>query len=157
MTKYTVTQSDRYNFSGEKYGLASQLHGYPATMPPQIGLAILQELGISTGRMLDPYCGTGSSFVSGLHAGINEFYGCDVNPLATLITRVRLTPIPSEDLEDCLKKIKDRVWNADIGDSEAHSFMKNQDFWFHTNSARELWVIRKTILDHVENNDLRNF
>ena len=88
---YPLTRNEHYDFTGEAYGaeLYPNLHPYPATMIPQLGIDILKELNITQGRMLDPYCGSGSSFVAGLEVGLNDFTGYDINPLALLICQAR--------------------------------------------------------------------
>lgn len=76
--KYTVERNTKYDFAGQSYASKyPNLHRYPATMLPQIGIEVLKELNINTGKLLDPYCGSGSSFASGLEVGINEMYGFD--------------------------------------------------------------------------------
>ncbi len=65
--KYPVVRNTKYDYAGQSYASAyPNLHKYPATMLPQIGVDILKECGISQGALLDPYCGSGSSFMCGL-------------------------------------------------------------------------------------------
>jgi len=54
---------------------------------------ILAVCVLSKGRLLDPYCGSGSSFSSGLECGIKEMYGCDINPFVMLLSKVKFTYI----------------------------------------------------------------
>ena len=97
--KYNVIRNESYDFKNESYSsLYPNIHKYPATMLPQLGIKILKELNISKGKMLDPYCGSGSSFSSGLECGINFIYGYDINPLAALISNVKFTKIPINSL-----------------------------------------------------------
>jgi hypothetical protein len=70
---YKVIRNTKYDYIGQSYSSSyPNLHKYPATMLPQIGIDILKELNISDGRLLDPYCGSGSSFSSGLECGIKD-------------------------------------------------------------------------------------
>ncbi|WP_095558833.1 hypothetical protein [Candidatus Endomicrobiellum trichonymphae] len=39
------------------------IHKYPATMIPQIGIELLKEMNIDNDKLLDPYCGSGSSML----------------------------------------------------------------------------------------------
>ena len=78
---YQVVRNKKYDFIGQSYAsIYPNLHKYPATMLPQIGIEIFKELNIKSGRLLDPYCGSGSSFASGLECGLTEMYGFDINP-----------------------------------------------------------------------------
>lgn len=94
MSSYSVIRNGKYDFIGQSYAsLYPNLHRYPAAMLPQIGIELLKELNITSGKMLDPYCGSGSSFIAGLDRGMNEMHGFDVNPLAILISRTKFTKI----------------------------------------------------------------
>lgn len=73
-------------------------HDYPARMIPQIPRNLLKILEEKEGNVLfDPYCGSGSSLVEGLMAGLNVI-GTDINPLAKLISeaKVEYTIDPNE-------------------------------------------------------------
>ena len=89
--RYRVIRNTKYDFAGQSYASSyPNLHRYPATMIPQIGIEIFKELDIRKGKMLDPYCGSGSSFVVGLDRGLKEMEGFDINPLAVLISSAKL-------------------------------------------------------------------
>lgn len=74
--EYDIVSNSKYDFKGECYNsLYPNLHKYPATMLPQIGLELLKEFKAKKTNLLDPYCGSGSSFTSGLEYGIKKFVG----------------------------------------------------------------------------------
>jgi hypothetical protein len=53
--KYQVIRNEKYDFLGQSYSsVYPNLHKYPATMLPQIGIELLKELGIHQGKLLDP-------------------------------------------------------------------------------------------------------
>ena len=109
--KYTVIRNTKYDFAGQSYSsVYPNLHRYPATMIPQIGIEIFKELDIKKGKMLDPYCGSGSSFVVGLDRGLKEMEGFDINPLAVLISSAKFTKINPSDLKAKAKLIKDKLF-----------------------------------------------
>jgi hypothetical protein len=78
---------------------------------PQTGIDILKELNISKGRLLDPYCGSDSSFSSGLEYGIKEMYGCDINPLAVLLSKVKFTKISPDKLLETRKAFGNSLYD----------------------------------------------
>jgi hypothetical protein len=89
--KYRVVRNKKYDYIGQPYAsIYPNLHKYPATMLPQISVDILKEFKAVKGKLLDPYCGSGPSFASGLEYGLSEMYGFDINPLAVLISKVDL-------------------------------------------------------------------
>ena len=92
LKNHLTNQSTKYDFVGQNYAsMYPNLHKYPATMLPQLGLELLKDFKASKTNLLDPYCGSGSSFISGIEYGIKDFVGFDLNPLAILISRAKLS------------------------------------------------------------------
>lgn len=155
--KYTVKRNSDYDFTGQSYASKyPNLHRYPATMLPQIGIKILQELNITSGKMLDPYCGSGSSFASGLEMGLNEMYGFDINPLAILITRAKFTRINIFTARHERFKLRENVFTF----LKQEEFLKqlkipkitNADYWFSKQVFYNLSVIRHFIYQISDKN-----
>lgn len=127
-------------------------------MLPQIGIEILGELGITNGRMLDPYCGTGSSFIAGLDRGISEMHGFDINPLAVLISRAKFTKIDLEKAKTYQNRLKNQIIdfvekNGDLADF-ALPQVRNIHFWFSDKVLHELAII-KHFLDKITETSLQ--
>src|SRR3990167_11396738 len=115
---YNVLRNLKYDFVGQSCAsVYPNLHKYPATMIPQVGIELFKELGITKGKLLDPYCGSGSSFTVGLDRGLNEMQGFDINPLAVLISRTKFTKVNLEKV----KLLKQRLRNA------AYEFVKKEE------------------------------
>ena len=114
MTIYPITQTDRYNFIGESYATRyPNTHKYPATMIPQIGIQLLTELGINKQndiRLLDPYCGSGSSFTAALEVGISHMQGFDINPLAILIAKAKFTKLNQKTIHIYQQRLRNAVY-----------------------------------------------
>ncbi|WP_038375001.1 hypothetical protein [Brachyspira alvinipulli] len=156
--KYNVLRNKDYDFINENYSdLYPNIHKYPATMLPQIGVKILHELNISKGILLDPYCGSGSSFSSALECGINYMSGYDINPLAVLISKVKFTKISLNSLA----KEREHLYDEIINFKYNKSFMITQpnvtniDFWFSKEVINKLMILKYFI--YKTNNKLRNF
>ena len=150
---YPLTRNEHYDFTGEAYGaeLYPNLHPYPATMIPQLGIDILKELNITQGRMLDPYCGSGSSFVAGLEVGLNDFTGYDINPLALLICQARLTYLDIEKLEPLVQQLERRIArqqaSSDVLCNIKVEKFNNFDYWFSPRAGQELQWLKNTIVN----------
>jgi 16S rRNA G966 N2-methylase RsmD len=129
-------------------------------MLPQIGIDILREFKISKGRLLDPYCGSGSSFASGLECGINEMYGFDINPLAVLISKVKFTKISVNDLLETRKIFRDNLYEFLKNENNIKTLLRpkitNIDYWFSQEIIENITVI-KFFIDKIENENIRNF
>lgn len=71
------------------------LHEYKGKFNPQIVRAILNILGTKqTDRILDPFCGSGTTLVECAHTGFKAT-GFDLNPLAVFITNAKLYALSS--------------------------------------------------------------
>lgn len=78
-------QSTRYSVHG--------LHEYKGKFNPQIARALLNILQVSgNGRVLDPFCGSGTSLVECSHVGISSL-GVDINPLAVFVANAKLAAL----------------------------------------------------------------
>ena len=70
---------------------AHSIFQYPAMMVPLVQrrlLGAVLEARPDIQSIYDPFLGSGTSLVSGMHFGL-DVYGNDINPLAVLISRVR--------------------------------------------------------------------
>jgi hypothetical protein len=129
-------------------------------MLPQIGIDILKEFNISKGSLLDPYCGSGSSFSSGLECGIKEMYGCDMNPLAVLLSKVKFTKIEIEKLFETRKAFRNSLYDFIKNEQGIENLQRPQitniDFWFSKEVIKNLTVI-KYFIDKIKDKNIRNF
>lgn len=129
----------KYDFLGQNYAsMYPNLHKYPATMLPQIGHELLKEFKARTTNLLDPYCGSGSSFMSGLEYGIGRFVGFDLNPLAVLISKARLSYIEKEIL---LKEKFNLLKNMTKTTEVKMANITNIDFWIEKQAQKDLALI----------------
>ena len=55
--------------------------------------------------VLDPYCGSGTTLLEAALLG-RRAYGVDLNPLAVLIARAKVTPVPAADLGSLQEELK---------------------------------------------------
>lgn len=159
--KYQVIRNKKYDFVGQSYAsVYPNLHKYPATMLPQIGIEILKELNISKGTLLDPYCGSGSSFASGLECGLTEMFGFDINPLAVLISTVRFTKISVNELIETKKVFRNNVYEFLREEKNIGTFKKpeitNINFWFSKEVVDNLTIV-KHFIDKIHNEKIRHF
>jgi len=159
--KYKVVRNEKYDYQGQTYAsLYPNLHKYPATMLPQIGVDILRELGIHNGSLLDPYCGSGSSFASGMECGINDMYGYDVNPLAVLISKVRFTKVSVAELTDTRQLFRNNVFEFLKDETRLTQLPKpnitNINYWFSQQVIDNLAVI-KYFIEKIDCENIRNF
>ena len=145
--KYKIVKNPKYDFKGQSYSTKyPNLHKYPATMLPQIGIELLNEFNIKSGKLLDPYCGTESSFVAGLDCNIDEMMGYDLNPLAVLVSKAKFTKINILKAKEIKQVLRNSVYDFIKSESNIHSIIstqiKNIDFWFSKNVVLNLSILK---------------
>ena len=147
---YEVQVNNNYDFKDENYSTHfPNLHRYPATMLPQIGIELFKELKINKHRLLDPYCGTGSSVLAGMAVDFSEFHGFDINPLAVLIAQARYTKLNTKKLSNYRKNIECAVYYEE--EMIPPPPVTNIDFWFSKRTIKDLSIIRNSLIEEIDN------
>lgn len=156
---YVVKRNPKYDFIGQSYATSyPNLHKYPATMIPQIGIELFKELNIKKGKLLDPYCGSGSSFIAGLDRGLQEMYGFDINPLAVLISKVKFSKVDLDRVKLLRQRLRNRVYEFVKDEANLKSLetpkIYNIEFWFSKQVLQNLSVI-KFFLDKIKEKEIK--
>jgi DNA modification methylase len=157
---YKVIREPKYDFIGQSYASSyPNLHKYPATMIPHLGIELFKDLEIKTNaKLLDPYCGSGSSFVVGLEAGIKQIYGNDINPLATLISKAKFTKLNIDLVKYEQRKIRESVFEKLKDENYINNAIipniTNVNYWFSTPILANLSVI-KHFIDEIKDNGIK--
>ena len=86
-----IVIDEHWNVGEQKELKIHSIHAYPAKFPAFITTKALEyskEQGIDVNAIADIFCGCGTVAVE---AKINniDFWGCDINPVATLIAKVK--------------------------------------------------------------------
>ena len=85
------------------------IHWYPAKMFHRIPSIFLDTIPLEHGAyILDPFCGSGTVLLEASMRG-HEAVGIDINPLAQLISRTKVTPIAPDALHETLLLILPRA------------------------------------------------
>lgn len=79
-------------------GLTHGLYRYPARFSPELVRAAIHELSEPDDWVADPFVGGGTSAVEALAAG-RRILAFDLNPLSTLLTSVKTTPLSPREAE----------------------------------------------------------
>lgn len=110
-------------------------------MQKELIKSVLEE-DHSIRNILDPFHGSGVTLVEGASLGLNPI-GFDINPLANLITRVKLQGISKARLKPSLKKIENILRDEGF-DFTLHNFT-NINKWFRDDIIESLSKIRAAI------------
>lgn len=118
---------------------------YPAMMVPLVQrrlLALILDARPATRSLYDPFAGSGTSLVSGMHFALDVF-GNDINPLAVLISRVRSARAVDPSVGDLVVEVV-REARADRGEAVECDF-GNLAKWFRAEVSVELSRLRRAI------------
>lgn len=131
------------------------IHTYPAMMIPQIAERLLNEFGGNAKTLLDPFCGTGTSLLEANLKNITAI-GCDLNPLARLIARVKTTAIGKKKLHSLLTRIREKIESKGKQNTLHTPKIKNIDLWFPQQAQKDLSFLL-SIIKQEQDNDIRRF
>jgi site-specific DNA-methyltransferase (cytosine-N4-specific) len=136
-----------WDFRGEDTKYAT--HGifrYPAMMVAPVVRRLIDRYGPSerAGRLLDPFCGSGSALVEAMLHGMPSF-GVDLNPFATLLAKVKTTPLDPAGLRRSHAKIASRYDDFDGANPDVD--LPTLEFWFSARAIRNLGRLRSAIAE----------
>lgn len=127
-------------------------HSYPAMMIPQVARRLLKEYKPKNAKLLfDPYCGSGTSLVESKLIGLNSI-GTDLNPLARLITRAKLTDYDISAIAEIKKFFYNKVmtYSSDQSVDIPLENITNINYWFSEPVIHKLAYLRNLILNVID-------
>lgn len=122
-----------------------KISAYPATMVPDMQnelIRLIKSEDKTIKNILDPFHGSGVTLVEGEKNGL-EPIGIDINPLANLITIVKLQGINKDYIKYANNRIK-RILYDDTFEFELHYFNKIEK-WYREDFIVSFSRIRKAI------------
>jgi hypothetical protein len=137
-------------------GVHSLGNPQPAKFIPEIPRWAIRKFSRKGETVLDPFVGSGTTMTEARLLGRNS-YGIDHNPLARLISKVKSTPLKYELLTTQKKKLETAMYNnIGLKDIDLPAF-RNRDFWFDRSASEGIALIRMSIEETVENNEMKDF
>ena len=130
-------------------------HRYPAKFIPHIARNLIKQYSVRGDLVVDPFVGCGTTCVEAKVLGRRSI-GTDINPVAVLIARAKITSLFPPLLEGgflCLKKKLDS-FNGDVDfNVPKHGRI---DYWFRPKEKEKLAFLFNEI-SKEPNQDMRNF
>ncbi|MBK6698172.1 MAG: hypothetical protein IPG50_39210 [Myxococcales bacterium] len=87
-------------------------HTYPARLHPDTASRLVRDFAPAGGRVLDPFCGSGTVLVEGMLAGRNVV-GTDLNPIAVLLARLKSAPQSEDEAARIMSAARGAAASAD--------------------------------------------
>ena len=102
------------SLSGTTTAFTHGLHRFAAKFVPQVPAWALDHFGSRASVVLDPFMGSGTTLVEGILRG-GTTIGVDIDPLARLIARAKVTPVDHDRIAGLGRELAGR-WRAPAGE-----------------------------------------
>lgn len=130
-------------------------HRYPAKFIPQIVSRLVEKYTSVGDLVVDPFGGCGTTLVESKVLGRLSI-AVDINPVAVLITKAKITPIVPERAEKSfalLKKVLDTYGEKVKVKTPKHERI---DYWFKPEAKRKLAFVF-TEISKIKDQDVKDF
>jgi len=151
-----IEENSFWNFGEQKEIGIHKVHVYPAKFPSHIAQKAFEycdEKDIIINRVSDIFCGCGTVSVEARRRDY-DFYGCDLNPVAVLISKVKSS---AYDLQLVENKKKNIIEYFDTHEIKAFYSQANErlKYWFIESQYNELYALKQAIEQCTENDKYR--
>ena len=155
------------NFHNEDSSqMSHDFHAFPAKFPPQLPRLFITHLTNPGERVLDPMMGSGTCVLEAVAVG-REGVGLDIDPLAVMLSKVKLNYVNPEVAQAVGLQIAERaesaLHNGALQNLEKELSIrfnpktrKFVDYWFSFQTQLELTTIIREI-EKVEDYDVKEF
>jgi DNA modification methylase len=139
-----------WNSSQEKELKIHQIHAYPAKFPAFVttrAIEYAKEKGVSINTIADIFCGCGTTAFEAKRNTIN-YWGCDINPVATMIARTKSKKYQLPRLKKYYEVIISKYKGDEIPDvyNDANTRLKH---WFSEKQYNKLQYIKSLIIENT--------
>lgn len=153
-----ITVDAEWNDS-EKAELAMHtIHAYPAKFPAFIAskaFEYAQNEGVKINKVADIFCGCGTvALESKIHN--YDFWGCDINPVATLIAKTKSCDYNFDELEEYYGNIKRAFSSIQFEENEYKHANPRLRYWFTEKSYINLLKLHRAIELTVDDKKYRD-
>ena len=135
-----------WDYGDQREDPIHRIHSYPAKFPAFIttkALRYAKEQGINVRVVADVFCGCGTTAVEAKRKG-KQFWGCDINPVATLIAQVKTHHFREVVLTRYYDAIREEFRHAEPTPEDHARISERIRYWFENRNIDDL--IR---LDHA--------
>ena len=139
----TINIDQEWNDSNEKEFLMHTIHSYPAKFPAFIAskaFEYAESEGVQINSIADIFCGCGTV---ALEAKIHnyKFWGCDINPVATLIAKTKSNDYDINELNKYYQDILVAIEKIQLPYDSYSAANERLKYWFAKKSYCELLKI----------------
>ena len=142
-----VTIDDKWNFSSNSELAMHSIHAYPAKFPAfiaQKAFDYAKDEGVNVQTVADIFCGCGTvALEAKLHN--KNFWGCDINPVATLIARTKSQTYDVNTVKELFEHITKAYSNGINKGTNYNDANERIRYWFTEKSYNDLLRLKESI------------
>ncbi|WP_413853888.1 DNA methyltransferase [Candidatus Ruminimicrobium bovinum] len=146
-----IPVDNSWNYASNKELKMHNIHAYPAKFPSFIASKVFEYAtteGVTISKVADIFCGCGTvSLEAQLHN--YDFWGCDINPVATLISKVKSKNYNIKILERYYNVILDHYTLEILPTFLYENANERLKYWFSQNTFNELYKIKRCIKNFI--------
>ena len=143
-----------WNFGDKREDPIHRIHSYPAKFPAFIttkALRYAKRQGVNVRVVADVFCGCGTTAVEAKRNGKN-FWGCDINPVAALIAKVKTHHYRDAVLARYFDAIKDEFRRTEPTSDDRARISDRIRYWFDERNIEDLLRLDHAIRRHTPAN-----
>ena len=151
-----VTLSSNLDFHGTNGKYASHgWHPFPAKFPPQLPQFFIEQLSDVNDVICDPMLGSGTTLVEAVRLS-RRAVGCDIDPLARMIAKAKLTPIDAMQVLETGYSIVNAAKHDYVQNRDALEKALSKRFDVQTREFINYWFLQEqqlellSLLQHIE-------
>ncbi len=130
-------------------------HRYPAKFLPNVVKRLIETYANEDKVVADLFAGCGTTMVEAKIHGCKSV-GTDINPIATLITQVKTTPIEPNELLKQYNSLVARFEDFNDGRFADLNVHERLDYWFRPEEKRKIAYLYQLVAC-IKNDIVRNF
>ncbi|MCY4497249.1 MAG: hypothetical protein OXC14_08185 [Rhodospirillaceae bacterium] len=141
------TSASSWDFGDTRDDLIHRIHPYPARFPAFIttkALEYAKGVGVEVRNVADVFCGCGTTAVEAKRNG-KDFWGCDINPLATLIAHVKTHRYRDAALGRTHSAIRDEIHGCEVTAEDRARIGERIRYWFDEDNIEDLIRLDRAI------------
>lgn len=155
-----VPHNPFWDTGSEREQKMHRIHAYPAKFPAFItskALAYARANNLEIRRIADVFCGCGTVAFEAQREAL-AFWGCDINPVATLIARAKSHSYDIAWLHRYISRIEEELTVASRGVGLTSVARERLRYWYSADQIRNLARLRNAIFAAVpEHSKYRDF
>jgi DNA modification methylase len=154
-----ITEKVIWNLREQEELLLHRIHAYPAKFPPFLVQKLIEhfeEQGKEVRLVADPFCGCGTSALESARLG-KDFWGCDINPVATLIARTKSRRYLLTHLKELYKEIQYCASTTRVKAPGQYRRNDRLNYWFNDETIDQLFRLLQSIKKKVPKGKYRDF